>query len=124
MKIHIEISDSDDSFGGLSPRMQKALTFMFTRHLVSLHHGDGGELGIGVPHPKHPDYPLAHDYTRALGGKRNIDAMVKAGLVKRRLRGKAATLVLTEKAFGMATDLMSAIAHALEHPDVFVKKAS
>jgi hypothetical protein len=121
--MNIEISVGSD-FGDLSLTMQKALTFMFTRHLVSLAHGDEGELRITVPHPDHPKQALDHDYTRALGGGRNINALIRAGLVKRRLRGKACSLVLTAEAFGLATSLMNAVHHSLLHAAACVRESA
>ena len=119
----IQITVNED-FGGLSRSMQKALAFMFTRHMVSRCDGYGrGELGIRVAHPERPCMDYEDMTARVFGSGRILDAMVKRELVEIRLEKGGAFAELTSKAFDLGTALMSALEHALLHERVSTEAA-
>ncbi len=121
----ITISLNDD-FGDLSLSMQKALAFMFTRHMVSHCKGYGPEGGCDI-RVAHPDLPCK-DYedmtTTVFGSRRILDAMEKRELVRFRFTSMGCFVDLTYKSFDLATQVMSSLNHALIHADQCVKKAS
>ena len=119
----ITISLNDD-FGDLSLSMQKALTFMFTRHMLSKSDEYEGGCRIRVARPERPCMDYEDMTSTVFGSSRILDAMVKRELVKIELGQIAAFAQLTTKGFSLGTDLMSAINHALIHADTCVRKAS
>ena len=121
--IHIEISVSDD-FGDLSLSMQKALTFMLTRHLLSKSDEYEGGCRIRVAQPERPCMDYDDMTATVFGSSRILDAMVKRELVKIEIGKVAAFAQLTTKGFGLGTDLMNAVGHALTHADTRVKKVA
>jgi hypothetical protein len=104
--------------------MQKALTFMLTRHLLSKSYATEGNGRVRVAHPERPCPDYEDLTTTVFISSRILDAMVKRELVEVVLEENAAFAQLAPKGFGLGTDLVNAINHALLHADTRVRKVA